>query len=55
MIDKDHVAVISGNGDPFAQLLHELAKSRGDEIEKRLLTESATVPSGRDPFNEPEF
>jgi ATP-dependent Lon protease len=55
MIDKDRVAVISGPGDPFAQLLHELAKYRGDEIEERLRAESSAPPAVRDPFNEPEF
>lgn len=55
MINKDHVAVISGPGDPFAQLLNELAKSGGEEIEERFRAETSAGPVVRDPFNEPEF
>ena len=31
MIDKDRVAVVSGNGDPFAQLDRDMAKARNRE------------------------
>lgn len=52
MINKDRVAVISGNGDPFAQLTRELEKSRSDEIEK-LLSEGRQVVLDLEPSDTP--